>query len=54
VFIGDSETDIICANNIKCKSIYIGSEKINHRPTYDVKDSKELLNILKENNFIVD
>jgi len=54
VFIGDSESDIMCANNAKCKSIYIGNKKINSKSTYVAKNSKELLNILKKNNFIDD
>jgi D-glycero-D-manno-heptose 1,7-bisphosphate phosphatase len=52
IFIGDSETDIHCAKNAKCKSIYIGKSKINILPTYHAKSSAELLKILEMEKFI--
>jgi D-glycero-D-manno-heptose 1,7-bisphosphate phosphatase len=52
IFIGDSETDIHCARNAKCKSIYIGKSKINILPTYHAKNSMQLLRVLKMEKFI--
>jgi phosphoglycolate phosphatase-like HAD superfamily hydrolase len=47
IFIGDSETDILCAKNAKCKSIYIGKSQINQIPTHYSKNSGQLMKILE-------
>ena len=52
LFIGDSETDIACANNVKSKSIYFGYKKIKSTPTFKAANSIELLKILELNGVI--
>jgi D-glycero-D-manno-heptose 1,7-bisphosphate phosphatase len=47
LFIGDSETDVMCANSVKSKSVYFGINKIEHSPTFKAKNSIELLRILE-------
>ena len=54
LLIGDSETDIICANNAKCKSVYFGIKKIKYSPTYIAENQIKLLEILELNGFISD
>jgi len=52
LFIGDSETDVICANSVKCKSVYFGINTIKCLPTFTAANSFELLKILELNGFI--
>ena len=54
LFIGDSETDVICANSVKSKSIYFGINKIKCPPTFKAGNSIELLKILELNGVIND
>jgi D-glycero-D-manno-heptose 1,7-bisphosphate phosphatase len=54
LFIGDSETDVICANSVKSKSVYFGINKIKCTPTFKATNSIELLKILELNGFIND
>jgi len=52
LFIGDSETDIICAMNVKSISVYFGVNKIKCTPNFTAVNSIELLKILELNGVI--
>jgi D-glycero-D-manno-heptose 1,7-bisphosphate phosphatase len=54
LFIGDSETDVICAKSVKSKSVYFGINKIKCPPTFKAGNSIELLKILELNGVIND
>jgi len=52
LFIGDSETDIICASNAQCKSVYFGINKVKNSPTFIAENSTELQGVLASNGFL--
>ena len=52
LFIGDSETDVICANRVNSKSIYYGVDKIKCPYTFKATNSLELEKILLLNRVI--
>jgi len=52
LFIGDSETDVICANSVKSKSVYFGINKIDCSSIFKAGNSIELLKILELNGVI--